>query len=84
MVNKGPIHKKLGKFLMISLNLIKSDDESMIEIGENVDYERELQDDSTESKIIKFDFDFAEKLKIEVRWNFWNHKLQINQKSTSN
>ena len=24
-----------GKFLMISLNLIKSDDESMIEIGEN-------------------------------------------------
>ena len=29
-------------------------------------YERELQDDSTESKIIEFDFDFAEKLKIEV------------------
>ena len=28
-------------------------------------YERELQKDSTESKIIKFDFDFAEKLKIE-------------------
>ena len=25
-----------------------------------------LQDDSTESKIIEFDFDFAEKLKIEV------------------
>ena len=26
---------ELGKFLMISSNLIKSDDESMIEIGEN-------------------------------------------------
>ena len=48
MVNKGRIHKELGKFLMISSNLIKSDDESMIEIGENVNYERELQDDSTE------------------------------------
>ena len=32
MVNKGPIHKELGKFLMISSNLIKSDDESVIEI----------------------------------------------------
>ena len=29
-------------------------------------YERELQDDSTESKIIEFDFDLAEKLKIKV------------------
>ena len=27
--------------------------------------ERELQDDSTESKIINFDFDFNDKLKIE-------------------
>ena len=35
------------------------------------DYERELQDDSIESKIIEFDFDFAEKLKIEVRSDFW-------------
>ena len=35
MVNMGRIHTELGKFLMISLNLIKSDDESMIEIGEN-------------------------------------------------
>ena len=55
---------------MISSNLIKSDDESMIEIGEMVFYEREHQNDSTESKIIKFDFDFAEKLKIKVRGNF--------------
>ena len=30
-------------------------------------YERELQEDFTESKIIEFDFDFAEKLKTEVR-----------------
>ena len=29
------IHRELGKFLMISSNLIKSNDESMIEIGEN-------------------------------------------------
>ena len=31
-----------------------------------IDCERELQVDSTESKIIEFDFDFAKKLKIEV------------------
>ena len=35
MVNKGRIHSELGKFMMFSLNLIKLDDESMIEIGEN-------------------------------------------------
>ena len=29
MVNKGRIHRELGKILMISLNLIKSDDESV-------------------------------------------------------
>ena len=34
MVNMGRIHRELGKFFMISSNLIKSDDESMIEIGE--------------------------------------------------
>ena len=32
MVNKGQIHRELAKFLMIFLNLIKSDNESMIEI----------------------------------------------------
>ena len=42
----------------------------MIEIGEMIFYERELQDDSTESKIIEFDFDFVEKLKIEMRGIF--------------
>ena len=35
MVNMGQIHRELGKILMISSNLIKSDDESVIEIGEN-------------------------------------------------
>ena len=35
MVNKGRIYRELGKILMISSNLIKSDDESMVEIGEN-------------------------------------------------
>ena len=31
----GRIHRELGKFLMISSNLIKSDNESMVEIREN-------------------------------------------------
>ena len=35
-----------------------------------VDYKRELQGDSTESKIIEFDFDFMEKVKIEVGDDF--------------
>ena len=35
MVNKGRINIELGKFMMISSNLIKLDDELMIEIGEN-------------------------------------------------
>ena len=35
MVNKGPIHRELGKFIMISSNLMKSYNELMVEIGEN-------------------------------------------------
>ena len=35
MVNKGRIHRKIRKFLMFSSKLIKSDDESMVEIGED-------------------------------------------------
>ena len=42
-----------------------------------VDYERELQDDSMEWKIIEFDSDFVEKLKIEVRDNFRKLEIQI-------
>ena len=36
MVNKGGIYRKKMKFMMISSNLIKSDDELIIKIGENV------------------------------------------------
>ena len=32
LVNKGRIHIELGKFFMISFNLIKLDDEMVIEI----------------------------------------------------
>ena len=35
MVNKGQIHREIRKFMMISSNLIKSDNELMIKIGEN-------------------------------------------------
>ena len=35
MVNKSRIHREIRKFMMISSKLIKSDDELMIEIGEN-------------------------------------------------
>ena len=35
MVNKGRIHRELRKFMMISSNLIKLDNELMLEIGEN-------------------------------------------------
>ena len=35
MVNKGQIHREIRKFLMFNSKLIKSDDELMIEIGEN-------------------------------------------------
>ena len=65
MVNKGQIYRELGKFLMISSNLIKSDDKSVIEIREMTFYERGLEDKSTESKINEFDFDFMEKSKID-------------------
>ena len=33
MINMGRIHKELRKFFMPSSNLIKSDDELVIEIG---------------------------------------------------
>ena len=70
MVNMGRIHMELWKFLMISSNLIESDDESVIEIRRMVFYERGLEEESTESKINEFDFDFAKKLKIEERVYF--------------
>ena len=77
MLDKGRIHWEIRKFMMISLKLIKSDDESMVEIGEMVNYERELQMVSTKSKIIEIDLDFAEKLKIKVGRNFQTCKSQF-------
>ena len=47
MVNMGQIHRDLGKFLMISLNLIKLDDKSIIEMGKMIFYDRGLEDKST-------------------------------------
>ena len=35
MVNKGRIHMEIRKFMMFSSKLIKSDDKSMVKIGEN-------------------------------------------------
>ena len=35
MVNKGRIYREIRKFMMIFSKLIKSDDESMVEIREN-------------------------------------------------
>ena len=35
MVNKGRMHREIRKFMMFSLKLIKSDNKSMVEIGEN-------------------------------------------------
>ena len=46
-------------------------------------YERSLQNDSTESRIIEFGLDFVEKSKIEVERNFPTKKsrfwLNLNQ-----
>ena len=41
-----------------------------------INYEREPQIDSTESRIIEFGLDFMEKLKIEVGRNFRTKKSQ--------
>ena len=35
MVNKGRILKEIRKFMMFSSKLIKSDNKSLVEIGEN-------------------------------------------------
>ena len=42
-----------------------------------VNYERELQIKSTESRIIEFCLDFVEKLKIKVERNFRTKKSRI-------
>ena len=65
MVNKGRIHRELGKFLMISSKLIESDNESMIQIGKMDILWKRTWRRIHRIKINEFDFDFAEKLKIE-------------------
>ena len=35
MVNKGRIHREIRKFMIFSSKLIKLDNKSMVEIGEN-------------------------------------------------
>ena len=52
---------------MISSTLIKSDNKSMIEVVQIDIYVRGLEKKSIESKITQFEFDFAEKSKIEQR-----------------
>ena len=70
MVNKGRIHREFRYFQDIFRNLVKLDDELRWEIREMVFLERRLQIDSTESRIIEFGLDFAEKSKFEVERNF--------------
>ena len=70
MVNIGRIHRELRNFLTYSSNLIKSDEKLMVEIRENVFLERRLEIDSTESKIVQFGLDFAEKSNFEVERKF--------------
>ena len=77
MVNEGLIHREISQFFMYSSNLIKSDNQLMIEIGKMVNYERGLQIDSTESRIIEFGLDFAEKLKFEVERKFRDQKSRF-------
>ena len=81
MVNKGQIHREIRKFLMFSSKLIKLDDKSMVEIRKNSILWKIIQIDSTESRIIKIDLDFAENLKIEVGGNFRTKKSRIQKKS---
>ena len=49
----------------------------MVELGKIVFYERRLQIDSTESRIIEFGLDFTEKSKFKVERNFGTLKTQF-------
>ena len=70
MVNKGRIYEEITDFGEIFWNLIKSDDELVIEIRENGRFRKIIKDESTESKITRFGLVFAEKSKSEVERNF--------------
>ena len=70
MKNKGRIHGEIRDFREIFWNLIKSDDELVIEIRENGRFRKILKDESMESKITRFGLVIVEKSKSEVERNF--------------
>ena len=70
MVKKGRIHEEIRDFQEIFWNLIKSDDELVIDIRQNSRFRKILKDESTESKITRFGLVFMEKSKSEVERNF--------------
>ena len=77
MVNKGQIHREIRYFREIFWDLIKSDDELVIEIRENDGFR----------KITPFGLVFAEKSKSEVERNFQksDHEItKINDKIKRN
>ena len=68
MVNKGRIHKELGKFFMISSNLIKSNDESMLEIGKFDFMKENLKMNPRNQKSLNLDL---------ISWR--NHRMNIGE-----
>ena len=70
MVNKGRMHCEIRDFRQIFWNLIKSNDELVIEIRKNGRFRKIIRDESTESKITRFGLVFVEKSKSEVERNF--------------
>ena len=70
MVNKGRIHGEMRDFREIFWNLIKSNDELVIEIRENSRFRKIIKDKSTKTKITRFGLVFADKSKSEVERNF--------------
>ena len=70
MVSNGRIHGEIRNFLELFWNLIKSDNELVIEIRENGRFRKITQRRIQESKITRFGLVFAEKSKSEVERNF--------------
>ena len=77
MENKGRIQGELRYFQGILWNSIKLDNELRWEIRVLIDLERELEDESTESKTIQFGSRFAEKSESELDRNFWRETREI-------
>ena len=77
MVNKGQIHREIRKFLMYSSKLIKSDDELLIEIGENGKLWKITSNQFQGIKNHRIWTRFVEKSKIEVERKFRMKKSQF-------